>query len=86
MQSGMYFDYVIKKIAEIFVRNVLIYSATFFGEKFVIEFISKKTVDNLTFFFNLIFLNRNYTYSLFYTNLIITLLFCFLFAEIYFIF
>jgi hypothetical protein len=75
MQSGMYFDYVIKKIAEIFVRNVFIYSATFFGEKFVIEFISKKTIDNLTFFFNLVFLNRNYTYSLFYTNLIITLFF-----------
>jgi hypothetical protein len=86
MQSGMYFDYVIKKIAEIFVRNVFIYSATFFGEKFIIEFISKKTMDNLTSFFNLIFLNRNYTYSLFYNNLIITLLFCFLFVEFYFIF
>lgn len=37
-QSGMYFDYFYKKIAEIFVRNVFIYSAQFFGEKFMIEY------------------------------------------------
>jgi hypothetical protein len=34
----MYFDYFYKKIAEIFVRNVFIYSAQFFGEKFMIEY------------------------------------------------
>ena len=72
MQSGMYLDYIIKKIAEVFVKNMFIYSSTFFGEKFLIEFLSKKTLDNLTSFFNVLFLNKNYNYSNFYNNLVIS--------------
>lgn len=86
IQSGMYLDYIIKKIAEIFIRNIFIYSSIFFGEKFIIEFVSKKTLDNLTFFFNLVFLNKTYAYSTFYNNFIVSLLFTFLFLEIYLIF
>ena len=36
-QSGMYFDFFYKKISEVFVRNVFIYMAQFFGEKYMIE-------------------------------------------------
>ena len=74
IQSGMYLDYIIKKIAEMFVKNMFIYSSTFFGEKFLIEFLSKKTLDNLTSFFNVLFLNKNYNYSSFYNNLVISVL------------
>lgn len=70
MQSGCYIDYVIKKLTEICVRNVFIYAALFFGEKFIVEFISKKTVDNLTLFITSKLLNRDYHYSMFYNNLI----------------
>jgi hypothetical protein len=52
IQSGMYFDYIIKKITELFLRNIFIYSSIFFAEKFMIEFLSKKVIDNLTFYFN----------------------------------
>lgn len=48
-QSGMYFDFFYKKVSEIFVRNIFIYMAQFFGEKYMIEHWTKK------FFFNLIF-------------------------------
>lgn len=48
-QSGMYFDFFYKKLAEIFVRNIFIYMAQFFGEKYMIEYWTKK------FFFNTIF-------------------------------
>ena len=41
-QSGFYFDFIFKKLGEVFVRNVFIYSALFFGEKFLIEFLTKK--------------------------------------------
>ena len=53
MQSGMYLDYIVKKISEIFVKNVLIYGATFFGEKFIIEFLTRKFLDHFTTNFSL---------------------------------
>ena len=36
-QSGFYFDFFLKKLAEMFVRNLFIYTAQFFGEKYMIE-------------------------------------------------
>lgn len=49
IQSGFYFDFIIKKFSEIFMRNVFIYSSIFFGEKYMIEFITKKTIDSFIF-------------------------------------
>lgn len=49
VQSGFYMDFVIKKLAEMFMRNVFIYSAIFFGEKFMIEYLTKKTIDSFLF-------------------------------------
>jgi hypothetical protein len=85
IQSGMYLDYIIKKIAEMFVKNMFIYSSTFFSEKFLIEFLSKKTLDNLTSFFNVLFLNRNYNYSSFYNNLVISVLVFLLMFECFYL-
>ena len=48
-QSGFYFDFFLKKFAEIFVRNIFVYAALFFGEKYMIEHLTKKTVDNFIF-------------------------------------
>lgn len=85
-QSGMYIDYIIKKITELFLRNFFVYSSIFFSEKYVIEFLSKKTIDNFVFFFNLQVFNKNYEYSSFYNNVIV-LIFLFLFIiEIFFLF
>lgn len=48
-QSGMYFDFFFKKISETFVRNIFIYMAQFFGEKFMIEFFTKIIFSNILF-------------------------------------
>lgn len=48
-QSGFYFDFFFKKSIEVFIRNVFIYSAMFFGEKYMIEYLTKKIVDNFIF-------------------------------------
>jgi len=45
MQSGMYLDYVVKKLAEIFVKNFLVLGAVFFGEKFIVEFLSRRVFE-----------------------------------------
>ncbi len=49
VQSGFYIDFIIKKISEMFIRNVFIYSSIFFGEKFIIEYLTKKTIDSFIF-------------------------------------
>ena len=41
-KSGFYFDFFLKKLLEVLIRNFLIYSALFFGEKFLIEILTKK--------------------------------------------
>lgn len=46
IQTGLYIDFFFKKITEIFVRNVLIYSSLFFGEKYMIEFFTKKIIES----------------------------------------
>lgn len=74
MQSGMYIDYIIKKLNEMLVRNVLIYSSVFLGEKFIIEFISKKTIDSVTTYFSVTLLNKGYSHSDLFDNLVSFLL------------
>jgi hypothetical protein len=48
-QSGFYIDFFFKKIIEIFIRNIFIYASLFFGEKYMIEYITKKTIDAFIF-------------------------------------
>ena len=48
-QSGFYFDFIFKKLAEVFIRNIFVYTALFFGEKYMIEHITKKTIDSFIF-------------------------------------
>lgn len=85
MQSGCYIDYIIKKITEILVRNIFIYSALFFGEKFIVEFISKKTIDNLVLFVNTKLLNRQYHYTTFYHNFIMFITYLVMCLEFFFL-
>jgi hypothetical protein len=46
IQTGLYLDYFFKKLIEIFVKNYLVLSAQFFGEKYIIEFLTKKIIDS----------------------------------------
>ena len=51
-QSGCYIDFILKKISEVFIRNTLIYASQFIGEKYLIEVLTKKSVDMLLFTVN----------------------------------
>ena len=86
MQSGMYLDYIVKKFNEMLVRNVFIYSSVFFGEKFIVEFISKKTIDNVTTYFNTNLYNKQYEHSNLYHNLVVTCLTILVIVEYWFLF
>ena len=48
-QSGFYIDFIFKKLVEVFIRNVFIYASLFFGEKYMIEHLTKKVVDNFIY-------------------------------------
>ena len=52
VQSGCYFDFFYKKLSEVFVRNVFIYASQFVGEKYMIEVLTKKIVDQSIFYVN----------------------------------
>ena len=52
MQAGFYIDFFLKKSADIFIRNVLIYAALFLGEKYMIEILTKKMVESFVFKIN----------------------------------
>lgn len=86
VQSGFYIDYFIKKIIEILVKNYLIYSAIFFGEKFIIEFVTKKTIDNFINLNNKKFFEKNFFYSTFFSQIIIFLCYSLSFLQILFYF
>ena len=49
IQSGLYLDFFLKKLIEKFIKNFFIYSAQFLGEKYMIEFLTKKIIDSAIF-------------------------------------
>jgi hypothetical protein len=65
-QSGFYFDFFYKKLSEVFVRNVFVYAAQFFGEKYMIEVLTKKIVDAAIFNTNKIIGWNKLQYSWFF--------------------
>jgi len=82
-QSGLYFDFFIKKIAEMFVRNVFIYTSIFFCEKFIIEFLTKKLVDNFLIASRFIF-PPVFFYESFFSQILFILFYSIFFLEFFF--
>ena len=70
VNSGLYFDFFLKKFSEIFVRNFFIYSALFFGEKFFIEVLTKKVIDNYIYLVNSKFSNLKLNYDFFFFQIV----------------
>ena len=48
-QSGFYIDFFLKKLSDICIRNVFVFSAVFFGEKYMIEKITRKIIESALF-------------------------------------
>lgn len=67
-QSGFYIDFFLKNIFESLIRNILIYSAQFFCEKYIIEFFTKKVFVNITYLFNFVFKSTNFNYKVFFVQ------------------
>ncbi len=65
-QSGFFIDFIFKKCVDSFIRNVFVFGAMFFGEKYVIEVITKKTVDSFVFASNKFFGIEKLDYSTFF--------------------
>lgn len=64
VQSGLYVDFFIKKFTEIWLKNTFIFSAQYFGEKYMVEFLTKKIIDS-----GIYFINKNINFNNFYLNL-----------------
>lgn len=52
VKCGFYMDFFYKKWCEVFVRNNLIYASYIFGEKYMIEFLTKLSIDKVISAFN----------------------------------
>ena len=85
-QSGFYIDYILKKYAEVFVRNVFIHSALFFGEKYMIEFLTKKIVDSFIFNSNRFVGWTTLNYTWFFYMMLSIILYILLFLNLFLLF
>jgi hypothetical protein len=47
LKNNLFVDFILKKIVEILVKNYLVLTPMFFGEKYMIEFFTKKTTNFL---------------------------------------
>jgi len=83
IQSGFYLDFIIKKLSEIFIKNILIYSSIFFGEKFIIEYITKKIIDSYVFNYNKEFYTNNLNYLFYFSQIISFIFYIFFFINIF---
>jgi hypothetical protein len=70
VQSGFYLDFFFKKISEIFIRNVFVYSSLFFGEKYLIEVLTKKIFENFIFNTNKFISFKNLKLNFFFFSVI----------------
>lgn len=84
VQTGLYVDFFIKKIIELFVKNYLVLTAQFFGEKYMIEFLTKKIIDSWFFNNNKLFGFFEFTSSTFFVQFI-SFLFLFLSVIVLFV-
>lgn len=76
IQTGLLFDFFLKKLIEILIRNLYIYSFLFFGEKYIIEYFTKKTIDS--YFFNSNKFNTIFNKNEFFIQILILIMYIYL--------
>lgn len=82
IQSGLYLDFLIKKLTEIFVKNYFVYSSHYFGEKYIIEYLTKKIIESWIFNLNKNHFHFNFLNSLFFIQ---NISFIFIFISLFII-
>lgn len=86
IQSGLYFDFFLKKLVEIFVKNVFVYSSHYLGEKYMIEFLTKKVIDSSIFNTNKLINFNDLFYSYYFIQLLCIFFYFFSIFNIIFLF
>ena len=84
-QSGCYFDFFLKKISDVFVRNIFVYTSQFFGEKYMVEVLTKKIIDKSIFIVNNYIGWSRLKYITFFVQLLIILFYCLSFFNTFFV-
>ena len=85
-QSGFYIDFFFKKLSDLFIRNVFIFSAIFFGEKYMIENITRKIVNYFLFKSNKLLGFNSLNYSLFIYLILLFVFYILIFFNFFLIF
>ena len=70
IQSGLYLDFFLKKGVEVLIRNILVYTSLFLGEKYMIEFLTKKIIDSSIFNINKFIGVTDLFYSFYFIQLL----------------
>jgi hypothetical protein len=82
IQSGFYLDFFLKKIGEIFIKNIFIYTGLFFGEKYLIEVLTKKIEDNYVFNVNVKLFQSTLNYYNFFNIVLFSIFYLIFFSLI----
>ncbi len=85
IQSGCYVDFFFKKIIESFVKNIFVYTSQFFGEKYFIEYLTKKIIDKVIFNNNSFFLFFELNFGLYFIQTVSFLLYSLFFLNFFFL-
>lgn len=80
-QSGFYVDFFVKKFGEVFVRNIFIYGAQFFGEKYMIEYLTKRFFESSIWFFNSKFEFNKLHFNIFFIQIVSVILYLITFIN-----
>lgn len=86
IQSGLYFDFFIKKLVELFVKNVFVYASQFLGEKYMIEYITKKIIDSSIFNINRLTNISDLFYSYYFIQLLSVFFYFFTILNIFYLY
>jgi len=85
IQSGLYLDFFLKKLGEVFIKNFLVYTSNFFGEKYFIEVLTKKLIDNFIYKQNKLFGFTTLEFSNFFYITTLLVLYILTFLNIFYI-
>ncbi len=85
IQSGLYMDFFIKKLGEVFVKNFLVYTSNYFGEKYFIEVLTRKLIDSLVFKQNKLFGWTTLHFFNFFYMIIILVLYTIILTNVVFL-
>lgn len=84
-QSSFYIDFFIKKLSAKFAKNLLVSTALFFCEKYLIEYTTKKFKDAYLSAYTRLYTSSIYFFNTFFCQVVIAMLYIIALAELWYI-